>query len=153
MRATSSVVSNDDRCPGTESSVDVSTANTSGVVCLDVTMSRHGVRSSWNDVPTPIRDRVESLVGARIMTATNVDGGFSPGPAARCELSDGRSVFVKAAGLALNPISPSMHRREAVVLAAMPADVPAPRLIGVVDDGDWVALVIEWIEGQMPTAP
>jgi aminoglycoside phosphotransferase (APT) family kinase protein len=26
-------------------------------------------------------------------------------------------------------------------------------LIGVVDDGDWVALVIEWFDGHMPTAP
>ncbi len=116
-------------------------------------MSRHGVRASWNDVPTPIRNRVEEQLGARILTASNVDGGFSPGPAARCELSDGRAVFVKAAGLSLNPISPSMHRREAQVLAAMPPDVPAPRLIGIVDDGDWVALATEWIDGRMPTAP
>ena len=35
----------------------------------------------------------------------------------------------------------------------MPPDVPAPHLIGVVDDGDWVALAIEWIDGRMPTAP
>jgi hypothetical protein len=122
-------------------------------VCFDVTVSRQGVRTSWDAVPAPIRERVEDVVGARIRTATNVDGGFSPGPAARCELSDGRSVFVKAAGLALNPITPEMHRREAAVLATMPTDVPAPRLIGVVDDGDWVAVVIEWIDGRMPIAP
>jgi Ser/Thr protein kinase RdoA (MazF antagonist) len=116
-------------------------------------VSRHGVRTSWDAVPAPIRERVEDVVDARIRTAINVDGGFSPGPAARCELSDGRTVFVKAAGLALNPITPEMHRREAAVLAAMPTGVPAPRLIGVVDDGDWVAVVIEWIDGRMPLAP
>jgi hypothetical protein len=124
-----------------------------GAVWLDVAMSRQGVRTSWGDVPAPIRDRVEQQLGARILTADNVDGGFSPGPAARCELSDGRTVFIKAAGLSLNPISPGLHRREVEVLAAMPVDVPAPRLITSVDDGDWVALVTEWIEGRMPTAP
>jgi hypothetical protein len=49
---------------------------------LDVAVSRHGVRTSWDAVPAPIRERVEDVVGARIHTAINVDGGFSPGPAA-----------------------------------------------------------------------
>jgi hypothetical protein len=49
-------------------------------VCLDVAMGRHGVRTSWGDVPATIRDRVEELLGARILAADNVDGGFSPGP-------------------------------------------------------------------------
>ncbi|HEX6657315.1 MAG TPA: hypothetical protein VF065_04485 [Ilumatobacter sp.] len=56
-------------------------------------MSRQGVRRSWDDVPERVRDSVEDLIGARILSVTNVDGGFSPGPAGRCELSDGRSVF------------------------------------------------------------
>ena len=116
-------------------------------------MGRQGVRATWDQVPAAVRDRVESLIGARVLTATNVGGGFSPGPAARCDLSDGRAVFVKAAGLDLNPISPGMHRREGAVLSGMPPEVPAPSLIGVIDDGDWVALVIEWIDGRIPTAP
>jgi len=122
-------------------------------MCFDVSVGRQGVRMDWADVPASVRESVEKMAGGRIVTATNVDGGFSPGPAARCELADGGVVFVKAAGLSLNPHSPGMHRREGELLAAMPPDVPAPRLIGVVDDGDWVALVIEWIEGRMPRAP
>jgi aminoglycoside phosphotransferase (APT) family kinase protein len=46
-----------------------------------------------------------------------------------------------------------MHRREALVLGALPPSVPAPALLGVVDDGDWVALVIEWVDGAIPLAP
>ncbi len=46
-----------------------------------------------------------------------------------------------------------MHRREAEVLAALPDEFPAPKLIGVADDGDWIAIVISWIEGAMPRAP
>lgn len=122
-------------------------------LCLPVSMGRQGVRSAWDEVPASVRGAVDALVGASVTTATNLDGGFSPGPAARCELSDGRTVFVKAAGLALNPESPGIHRREAKVLASMPSGVPAPQLLGVVDDGDWVAIVTEWIDGRMPVAP
>jgi aminoglycoside phosphotransferase (APT) family kinase protein len=46
-----------------------------------------------------------------------------------------------------------MHRQEAQILAGLQDDVPAPNLIGVFDDGDWVALVVEWIDGAMPMAP
>ena len=30
--------------------------------------------------------------------------------------------------------------------------MPAARLLGTVDDGDWVALAIEWVDGRMPAA-
>ena len=104
-------------------------------------------------MPERVRRAVDEIAGAKVVDATNLLGGFSPGPAARCGLADGRTVFVKAAGLALNPSSPGMHRREGEVLRSFGAGVPAPALIGVFDDDDWVALVIEWIDGRMPTAP
>lgn len=116
-------------------------------------MGRSGVRCEWGDVPVHIRTEVEHIAGARIVAARNIDGGFSPGPAARCDLDDGQIVFVKAAGTVLNAVSPVMHRREAEVLAALPVGFPAPNLLGVADDGDWVAIVISWIDGTMPTAP
>lgn len=104
-------------------------------------------------MPGAVRAGVDEIAGSPVIDAVNVEGGFSPGPAARCRLSDGRVVFVKAAGMGLNPESPGMHRREGQILAGLGADVPAPNLIGVFDDGDWVALVIEWIDGAMPRAP
>jgi aminoglycoside phosphotransferase (APT) family kinase protein len=52
-----------------------------------------------------------------------------------------------------NPDSPGMHRREVAVLAALPADLPAPRLLGSYDDGDWVALVVEDVDGVAPAEP
>jgi aminoglycoside phosphotransferase (APT) family kinase protein len=70
----------------------------------------------------------------------------------RAELADGRLVFIKAAGESLNPESPMMHRRESAVLGVLPPIVPAPHLIGFVDDGDWVALLIEWVDGRSPNA-
>jgi len=104
-------------------------------------------------MPAHVRRAVDSISGAAVVSATNLDGGFSPGPAARCALADGRTVFVKAAGLELNPHSPGMHRREGQVLGTLGGGAPAPALVGMFDDGDWVALVIEWIEGRMPVAP
>jgi aminoglycoside phosphotransferase (APT) family kinase protein len=115
-------------------------------------VSRVGVRSEWRTVPSSIRVAVEKLVGSSIAAVTQVEGGFSPGPAVRADTLDGRAVFIKAAGLALNPISPSMHRREAEVLQLLPDSVPAPALLGVVDDDDWIAVVTEWIDGRHPDA-
>ena len=113
-------------------------------------MDRQGVRSSWQGVPPSIRGAVEDLLGSPVMATEPLVGGFSPGPAVRATLADGDTVFIKAAGASLNAASPFMHRREGEVLARLPASVPAPALRGIVDDGDWVALVVAWIEGRNP---
>lgn len=113
-------------------------------------MGRQGVRCGWDAVPATVRAGVDDMLGARVVATRTVEGGFSPGPAVRAELDDGRTVFLKAAGLELNRHTPGMHRREAHVLAVLPPAVPAPRLLGVVDDGDWVVLAVEWIVGRMP---
>lgn len=119
----------------------------------DGTVHRHGRRAEWSTVPVEVRAAVEDLIGATVTSAVNADGGFSPGPAARCTTDDGRAVFVKACGVEINPIAPAMHRREAAVLAMLPADFPAPTLIGVVDAAGWVVLVTDVVDGRMPTAP
>jgi Ser/Thr protein kinase RdoA (MazF antagonist) len=80
-------------------------------------------------------------------------GGFSPGLAARLRLADGRRVFVKAVGAERNPLSPALHRREIEILRAMPRELPVPALLDSYDDGDWVALVIQDVEGISPALP
>jgi hypothetical protein len=62
-------------------------------------------------------------------------------------------VFVKAVGLALNPDAPGMHRREGVISALLPTGPTFPSLIDVFDDGDWVALAFEAIDGGSPRHP
>ena len=80
-------------------------------------------------------------------------GGFSPGATAVLEWPD-RAVFVKAVGAELNPDSPELHRREAVVSAALPRVAPQfPRLLDVYDDGDWVALAFDAVDGRPPRHP
>ena len=116
-------------------------------------MERSGRRAEWQSVPLHVRDAIDAIAGSRVLCSTNLAGGFSPGPAARCELADGRRVFVKACGVELNSFAPRLHRREAAVMAALPAQLPVPRLLGVHDDGQWVALVLDHIDGRMPVAP
>ena len=77
-------------------------------------------------------------------------GGFSPGIAARIRTVDRARYFVKAAGPVPNRDTPGMHRREARVLAAMPAGVDVPPLLWSYDDEEsgWMLLVFQDIEGR-----
>ena len=93
------------------------------------------------------------MVGEKVVEAVTQPGGFSPGLAARLRLSDERRVFVKAVSGEANPDSPSMHRREARIVAALPASAPVPRLLASYDEEGWVALVFEDIDGRHPGNP
>jgi hypothetical protein len=112
-----------------------------------------GVRLEWTQTPDRVRAAVEGHLGSPVVSAVNQRGGFSPGLAARVRCRDGTRAFVKAVGTALNPHSPEMHRTEGAVAAALPADAPAPRLRFRYDDGDWVALVFDEIDGRPPHTP
>jgi hypothetical protein len=79
-------------------------------------------------------------------------GGFSPGATAVLDCPHG-AIFVKAVGAGLNPESPEFHRREAVVSAALPRTPQLPQLLDVYDDGDWVALAFEAVDGRPPAHP
>jgi aminoglycoside phosphotransferase (APT) family kinase protein len=112
-----------------------------------------GVRIGWIDLPLDVRGAVEAIVGGAVVEAVSQVGGFSPGTADRVRTADGRRAFVKAVSPALNERSVELHRREARVTAALPRGVPAPRFLGWYDDGEWVALVLEDIEGRHPATP
>lgn len=107
----------------------------------------------WRDLPGSVRAAVERILDGTVVQAVSQPGGFSPGTADRVRTSAGRSAFVKAVSAAQNPHSPQLHRREAHVTGALPPHVPAPRLLGYHDDGDWVALVLQDIEGCHPATP
>lgn len=115
--------------------------------------SGSGARMSWWDVPPDIRGRVEEILGSSVMEARSQSGGFSPGSADRVLTEAGHRAFVKTASLAVNPDAPGIHRAEAAITARLPAWVPAPRFIGAVDEPEWVALVLEDIEGRHPATP
>jgi aminoglycoside phosphotransferase (APT) family kinase protein len=60
-------------------------------------------------------------------------------------------VFVKAAGPDPNPHTPALHRTEAQITVALPPTTPSPRLLWSYDQGGWVALAFEDIQGKLPT--
>lgn len=119
---------------------------------MDVAMAAPS-RLRWEDLPGPVRTAAESALGARVVNGVTQAGGFSPGLASRLVLEDGRRVFAKAISAARNPRSPGLYRREIEVMAALPESVPAPRLRWSFDDGEWVMLVLDDVDGAMPVLP
>lgn len=112
-----------------------------------------GSRLTWRDLPRAVRLRIAQLAGADVSSETSATSGFTPGFAAVLELGDGLEVFVKAVSAEQNPQSPDLARREIVVAAALPPEVPAPRLLWSHDDGTWVILGFEAVRGQSPEQP
>src|SRR3954466_13434600 len=112
-----------------------------------------GVRIRWTDVPPHVRRGVEDILGSPVIEASSQAGGFSTGTADRVRTADGRRAFVKAVSARQNDRSVILHRQEGAVSARLPADPPIPRLLGTYDDADWVALVLEDVEGAHPVTP
>lgn len=111
-----------------------------------------GVHLPWAEVPGAVRSWAAEVGGGPPASTHDLAGGFSPGATAVLDCPRG-PIFVKAVGADLNPESPDFHRREAAVSAALPVAPEFPRLLDVYDDGDWVALVFEAIDGRPPAHP
>ena len=111
-------------------------------------------RPVWSQLPGAVHRAVEEAAGDRVVHAADPPGsGFTGSFAAVVHLSDGRRAFAKA-GSNLNEHVLGALTQEAVVLAALPVGVPAPRLIGAarltVDDADWQVVVTEALPGRIP---
>jgi Phosphotransferase enzyme family len=112
-----------------------------------------GLRLPWSEVPAWVRGAVEERLGAAVVEAVTQPGGFSPGAAARLRLADGSRAFAKAVSVTINPFSPDMHRTEADTAELLPPGTPSPRLRFRYDDGEWVVLVFDDVEGRQPALP
>ncbi|GIJ78606.1 hypothetical protein SAMN05443287_10947 [Micromonospora phaseoli] len=110
-------------------------------------------RLRWAELPHDVRSAVEEILGDRVVEAVSQSGGYSPGTADRIRTASGRRAFVKAVSPAQNPDTPTMHRAEARITAALPGYAPTPRLLGCHDDGHWVALVLTDVDGRHPVTP
>ncbi|MGN9775449.1 phosphotransferase [Micromonospora sp. H33] len=110
-------------------------------------------RIGWADLPDHVRSAVEDILGDRVVEAASQPGGYSPGTADRVRTARGTRAFVKAVSPAQNADSVRLHRTEARNTAALPAYAPTPRLLGLHDDGEWVALVLSDVAGRHPATP
>jgi aminoglycoside phosphotransferase (APT) family kinase protein len=110
-------------------------------------------RVHWGELPASLVDRIGEILGSTIVSASSQSTGFSPGLADRVVTSNGRRAFVKAVSSGFAPVSHQLYRREAEVLAMIPAGLRVPSLLGTVDDGDWFALVVSSVEGAHPAEP
>jgi hypothetical protein len=111
-----------------------------------------GVHLPWAEVPAAVQAWAAGVGGGPPQSVRDLPGGFSPGATAVLECAD-RDIFVKAVGAELNPQSPDMHRREVVVSAALPLSPRFPCLLDSYDDGDWVALAFDAVDGRPPRHP
>jgi len=116
-------------------------------------MTEPGHRLQWAEVPERVRAELERALGSRVVDAVNQRGGYGPSLAARCALADGGRAFIKAVSPKQNPDSPAMMRREVRNAASIPADAPAPALLHAYDDGEWIALAFEEVDGRLPHTP
>ena len=110
-------------------------------------------RPAYTSLPAPVRAAVEQVLGSPVVEAHTQPGGWSPGVAARVRCADGSGAFVKAVSSLADPFTPGLHRAEARVTALLPSSVGSPRLLGSYDDGTWVALVLEEVDGRLPRLP
>jgi Phosphotransferase enzyme family len=111
-----------------------------------------GVHLPWAEVPGPVQTWAAGVGGGAPDAPRDMAGGFSPGATTVLDCPRG-AIFVKAVGSELNPDSPELHRREAVVSASLPATPELPQFLDVYDDGDWVALAFVAVDGRPPTHP
>jgi hypothetical protein len=123
---------------------------------IDAAQVPHGrtaQRLTWRFLPAHIRSLVEEHLGSPVVDASSQDSGFTPGFASVLTGADGSRLFVKAASGRAQAGSADAYRQEARKLAALPAELPAPRLRWVYDDEGWVVLGFDTYDGRPPRRP
>jgi hypothetical protein len=119
----------------------------------DIDMSASKNRPCWHQLPSSVRTAIEHLLGRTVVQALNCPGGYSAGFASVLTLADGQRFFVKGIDAERWPTDATFYRTEARVNAALPATISAPRLLGTFDDGQWIVLAFEAVDGVEPSQP
>ncbi len=109
-----------------------------------------GVRLPYTQLPATVRRFVEAELGGPVARVTPRVGGMSPAVAASVESAAGRRAFVKAVGADVHPDTPDHFRHERAILEVLPAVPYRAGLLAAYDDGGWVALLLQDVDGHHP---
>ena len=110
-------------------------------------MARTGVEAkpTWRSVPANVRRSVDDALGARVVRAMRVWGGYSPTPTFRLALDDGDRAFFKAISGTSNEFAARALAREERAYRELGAwiDPWSPRFLGALRCDDWHVLLLE----------
>ncbi len=104
-------------------------------------------------MPPAVHAWVESTLEAPVVDVQARVGGMSPAVAASVRAANGETAFVKAVSPEIHPDTPTHFRHEMEVLAALAVLPRVPyraATLSTYDDGDWVAIALEDIDGRYP---
>lgn len=110
----------------------------------------HQGRLLWSYLPMHVRDALEAIMGSAAVKVTSQNGGYSPGTADRIITEKGDRFFVKSVGTSINPFSPDILRKEITVMQSLPEYQFGAKIVDSYDDGEWVAVVFNDIDGRHP---
>jgi len=110
-------------------------------------------RPSWDSLATDLRAAIEARLGAPVVAARTAGAGFTSGFAGLLDTAAGDRVFVKAARSADQRHLCDWYAHEALVTAALPAEVRAPRPLWTLATPDWFVLCAEAVDGRTPPLP
>ncbi len=108
----------------------------------------------WREVPDDVKEAIEEVLGAPVRRAIRVFGGYGPSATFRLFLGDGRTVFVKGAGIRSTAyhweVLPLEERAYREIRAIRPW---APRFFGAVRREGWHLLLLEDLRGARFVPP
>jgi hypothetical protein len=110
-------------------------------------MSRTGIEAKppWRSLPPDVRRRAAEALGAEIVRAARIWGGYSPSPTFRLKLANGQRAFFKGCGPGASAFMRHVILTEQRVYTELaPFIAPwAPQLYGAFQEGAWHALLLE----------
>ena len=110
-------------------------------------MSRTGIEAkpTWRSLPPAVRRRVTEQLGATVERAARVWGGYGPSPTFRLALANGQRAFFKGCAPDATTFLREAFQAERRVYTQLERYIApwAPRLLGIVDEGGWQALLLE----------
>lgn len=110
-------------------------------------MSRTGVEAKppWRNVPQPIQQHVAEALGAQVIRAMRVWGGYGPTPTFRLVLADGRHAFFKGTFQESNEFARNALLYEERIYRELRALLGTwmPQLYAAFHHDDWHVLILE----------